>query len=153
MGKINLSGFSNSSIVDGPGVRFTVYTQGCSHHCKGCHNPETWSDKPNKITDIDTLIEKIENESLSKKVTISGGDPLYQIESSFELCQKLKELGYEIWLYTGYTLDEIENNPKLKCILDVIDTLVDGKFIEEKKDFNLKFRGSSNQNIIDLKKS
>lgn len=148
MGKINLSGVVDSSIVDGPGVRFAIYTQGCKHQCEGCHNPITWSTDDNLITDIDELVARVEAESLGKNVTLSGGDPLLQIDSSIELAQKLKAKGYNIWLYTGYTLDQIKNNQKLKPILEYIDVLVDGKFVQELKDFNLEYRGSSNQNIV-----
>lgn len=148
MGKINLSGFVDSSIVDGPGVRFAIYTQGCKHHCEGCHNPKTWSTEPNIIYDIDELVTFVEEESLSKNVTLTGGDPLLQIDSTLELAQKLKAKGYNIWLYTGYTLEQIKSNQKLSLILEFIDTLVDGKFVDELKDFKLEYRGSSNQRII-----
>lgn len=150
MGKINLSGYIDSSIVDGPGVRFAVYTQGCIHHCPGCHNPDTWSEKTNKLMEIDDLIQVIEAESLGKNVTISGGDPLLQIEQTVELATKLKSKGFNIWLYTGYTYEQIQTNNSLAPILDTIDVLVDGKFEQDKKNFELEYRGSSNQNIIKL---
>ncbi len=152
MGKINLSGYIDSSIVDGPGVRFAIYTQGCIHQCPGCHNPKTWDCETNQEFDIDQLIQIIEDESLGNKVTVSGGDPLLQFTSTYELCTKLKAKGYDIWLYTGYTLEEIENEDKLAPILNVIDTLVDGRFEADLKDFNLEYRGSSNQRIIDCNK-
>lgn len=148
MGKINLSGFIDSSIVDGPGVRFAIYTQGCKHQCAGCHNPNTWSTDDNLVYDIDQLIELVEAESLGKYVTLTGGDPLLQIDSTVELASKLKAKGYNIWLYTGYTLEQIKANQKLSPILEYIDTLVDGKFVNELKDFKLEYRGSSNQRII-----
>lgn len=148
MGKINLSGYVDSSIVDGPGVRFAIYTQGCKHHCEGCHNPKTWATDDNIVYDIDKLIELVEDQSLGKSVTLTGGDPLYQIDSTIELASKLKAKGYNIWLYTGYTLEQIKNNQKLSGILKYIDVLVDGKFVEDLKDFNLEYRGSSNQKII-----
>lgn len=150
MGKINLSGYIDSSIVDGPGVRFAVYTQGCAHHCPGCHNPDTWSTKTNMLMEIDDLIQIIEDESLGKNVTISGGDPLLQIEQTIELATKLKSKGYNIWLYTGYTYEQIQENNRLAPILKIIDVLVDGRFEQDKKDFELEYRGSSNQNIIKL---
>lgn len=148
MGKINLSGYVDSSIVDGPGVRFAIYTQGCMHHCEGCHNPKTWATEDNIVYDIDKLIELVEDQSLGKSVTLTGGDPLFQIDSTIELASKLKAKGYNIWLYTGYTLEQIKSNQKLSGILNHIDVLVDGKFVEELKDFNLEYRGSSNQKII-----
>lgn len=148
MGKINLSGYIDSSIVDGPGVRFAIYTQGCMHKCKGCHNAETWSCDENELYDIDQLIDVVEAESLGKNITLSGGDPLLQIDSTIELASKLKAKEYNIWLYTGYTIDQIKANQKLAPILNWIDVLVDGKFEQELKDFNLDYRGSSNQRII-----
>lgn len=148
MGKINLSGYVDSSIVDGDGVRFAVYTQGCMHHCPGCHNPDTWNFKKNKEYLISDLIDLIEDNALTKNVTISGGDPLFQIEATIELCKELKNLDYNIWLYTGYTLEQIEGDSKLREILHVIDILVDGRFEQSLKDFKLKYRGSSNQRII-----
>lgn len=152
MGKINLSGYVDSSIVDGPGVRFAIYTQGCIHECEGCHNPRTWDCKPNQVIEIDDLLKIIADESLSKCVTVSGGDPLVQLDSTLELCSKLKTSGYNIWLYTGYTLEQIENDYQMVKILPLIDTLVDGQFVESLKDFTLEYRGSSNQNIIDCSK-
>lgn len=151
MEKINISGFNNSSIVDGPGVRFTIYTQGCEHRCKGCHNPATWSSKENMLYSIEDIIEKIEDESLGKNITISGGDPLFQATSIIELAKQLFEKDYNIWLYTGYTFDEINSNEKLKPILNYINVLVDGKFVKELHDYTLDYRGSSNQNIIELR--
>ncbi len=147
---MNIAGFNNSSIVDGPGIRFTVYTQGCKHRCKGCHNPKTWSTRVNEEYSVTHIVNLIEEESLVKNVTISGGDPLLQIEECYELCSRLKQLGYNIWLYTGYTLNEIEASDDLNRILSVIDVLVDGKFIEDKFNHLLEYRGSSNQNIIYL---
>lgn len=149
MEKINVSGFNPSSIVDGTGIRFTIYTQGCKHHCQGCHNRETWNFDPNQLYTIDELINKIADESFEKNVTLSGGDPLFQISEVFKLCTRLKENGYNIWLYTGYTLEQIKLNDNLRKILTVIDVLVDGKFVEELRDPKLKFIGSSNQRIIE----
>lgn len=149
MAKINLSGYIDSSIVDGPGVRFAVYTQGCIHKCAGCHNPKTWCETPNEVIEIDQLIEIINNESLGKSVTISGGDPLVQIDSTYELCSKLKVQGYNIWLYTGFTIEQIQADESLSRIISVTDVIVDGKFDLELKDYKLEYRGSSNQRIID----
>lgn len=148
MGKINLSGYIDSSIVDGPGVRFAIYTQGCKHACPGCHNAETWSTADNLVYEIDDLIKLVEDECLGKSVTLSGGDPLLQIDSTLELAEKLKARGYNIWLYTGYTFEQVKTNKKLAPILNWIDVLVDGKFELELKDFSLEYRGSSNQRII-----
>lgn len=152
MEKINLSGLVDSSIVDGPGVRFAIYTQGCAHGCVGCHNRDTWSSKTNQLYQVDEIVEIVENESLSKNVTLTGGDPLLQIDASYQLCKKLKEKDYNIWLYTGYTIEQIENDQSLVKILEVVDCIVDGKFEQDLKDFSLDYRGSSNQRIIEIKK-
>ncbi len=149
MVKANISGLVSSSIVDGPGIRFAVYMQGCNHKCKGCHNINTWSTKENELIEIDDIIKTINAEALLKNVTISGGDPLLQYKATIDLAKKLKEENFNIWLYTGYTLNQILENEDMKIILKYIDVLVDGKFDEAKKDLNLKFKGSTNQNIID----
>ncbi len=151
MAKINLSGYVDSSIVDGPGVRFAVYTQGCSHSCPGCHNPDTWSFDQNRMMEVADLVAIIEDESLGRNVTISGGDPLFQIEATLELVKILKEKKYNIWLYTGFELEEIQNDSKKCEILNYIDVLVDGRFEQDAKDLELKYRGSSNQRVIDCK--
>lgn len=151
MEKINISGFNNSSIVDGPGIRFTIYTQGCTHKCEGCHNPDTWSQDVNQLFSIDEIITKIENESLGKNVTISGGDPLLQVDQIYYLCQQLKQREYNIWLYTGYQIEQIKVNGKLNKILEVVDVLVDGRFDNSLLSPALKFIGSSNQRIIEKK--
>ncbi len=151
MGKINLSGFVDSSIVDGPGVRFAVYTQGCSHACPGCHNEDTWNFDSNIQLTVDEIIALIEDESLTKNVTLSGGDPLFQIEGVLELACELKKRSYNIWLYTGFELEEIQNDEEKCKILKYIDVLVDGRFEQDEKKLGLEYRGSSNQRIIDCK--
>lgn len=140
------------SIVDGKGLRTTLFFQGCTHHCKGCQNPQTWDmNKIIKLYCVEDLIKEIEDNAINKNVTLSGGDPLCNYDSCLELCKQLKNKNFNIWLYTGFTYEYIINN--FKDILKYVDVIVDGEFIESKKDLNLKYKGSSNQRVIDINKS
>jgi len=135
------------TIVDGEGLRTSIYFAGCKHHCKGCHNPESWDFNNGKDMTVDEILKVIEENRFN--VTYSGGDPLFQkLDDLVLLSKKIHELGYNIWLYTGFTIEYLRKNSKYNEILDNIDVIVDGPFIEEKKDLTLKFRGSSNQRII-----
>lgn len=140
------------SVADGEGVRSVVFTAGCPHFCKGCHNPKSWNINNGEEMSIDEIVEELEFAG-HKKVTISGGDPFYQPKSLRDLTNRLAELGYNIWVYTGYTLDELKNmdSVDVEGSLDTIDTLVDGRFVESLKCPSEAYKGSSNQNIIHLK--
>lgn len=155
MGKIRLFGVANDSIVDGPGLRYSVYTQGCSHACPGCHNKDSWDFEGGYVVDTDELIEDIESNKLINDVTLSGGDPFQQPEAVAELAKKLADKHYNMWAYSGYTLEELiemsKTNKNISDILEVIDVLVDGPFIESKKSLELHWKGSSNQRVIDMK--
>lgn len=152
MNTINLVGYNPCSIIDGEGLREVIYIAECNHYCKGCHNQKYWKDKGNTYI-ISEVISKVTKNPLTN-ITISGGDGLtIQYKNTLELLKQLKQTSDKnIWLYTGCTYEEIINSPK-KEVLDYIDVLVDGKFEENKKDLKLKFRGSSNQRIINVKKS
>lgn len=147
--KISVLKIVGNTAADGPGLRTSVYLAGCSHRCPGCHNPQSWDINNGTMMEVDDLIEEIESYG-NKKVTITGGDPLYQGELTYHLVKKLKELGYSVWLYTGYTHEEVrkevEDLPS-NFIFDLIDGLVDGPFIQELRDTSLRFRGSKNQKI------
>lgn len=139
------------TIVDGPGLRTSIYLSGCNHHCLGCHNPQSWqyeNGKPMLVSDILAIIK--EN---GFNVSLSGGDPFYQIDNLLPLLQKIKNLGKNIWCYTGYTYEQIINDEKLSEALPYIDVLVDGRFDNTKRDVDLRFKGSSNQRLIDVRKS
>lgn len=159
MSKIRIAGYVDDSIVDGPGIRFTIFTQGCAHHCFNCHNPETWPFDKGKDVDIDELISKIKRNPLLQGITLSGGDPLYQVNACLELVKKVKELNsdLDIIIYTGFTFEELANNFKknndLLSLLKLSDILIDGKYEDSLRDLTLKFRGSSNQRVINLKKT
>lgn len=146
------------SIVDGPGLRMVLWTQGCSHNCKGCHNPQTHDIDGGYIEDSDNVINQIRDLKLHRGITLSGGEPFMQSEALVGVAKACKENKLDVWVYTGYTFEELidKKNPSYFNNLNLlrnIDVLVDGKFIEAKKDISLKFRGSSNQRIIDVKKT
>ena len=131
--KIRLASLvQGDSIVDGPGIRTVVWTQGCSHNCKGCHNPETHSFDGGKLYDIEYVKKQIKKYSYNDGVTLSGGDPMFQVEASLEIAKYAKKLGLNIWCYTGFTFEQIldlaNKNPKYIEFLSNIDNLVDGKF-------------------------
>lgn len=153
--KINIAGTIPDSIVDGPGVRYVVFAQGCNHHCKGCQNPQTWDFNKGKSVEVKELFDDIMKSVISKRVTFSGGDPFYQVPAFAELARMLKKEGFEIIAYTGFTFEELMSDLDNNYInlLEQIDYLIDGKFEEDKKSLSLKFMGSSNQRIIDVQKS
>lgn len=141
----------HDSVVDGEGLRTVIFFAGCPHFCKGCHNPKSW----NIRNGTEMTMEEIRDEVLSNPltdVTFSGGDPLFQASEVKLLAKELKRHGKNIWVYTGYTMEAIEesDNQDFKELLDYCDVLVDGPFILAKKDLTLAFRGSSNQRIIRL---
>ena len=145
------------SIVDGPGLRAVLWTQGCAHHCEGCQNPQTWDFNGGGLIPIDTVLEAIDELEYQTGLTFSGGDPMYQPDACNEIAEYAKKKGLDIWVYTGFTYEEIlkmsEKKPIYKEFLKKIDVLVDGKFKLKERDLNLLFRGSANQRLIDVKKS
>lgn len=145
------------SILDGDGIRSVIWFQGCLHNCKGCHNPETHLLNGGKEYDIKQIKNQIDKLKNQDGITLSGGDPLFQVEAAFEIAKHSKEKGLNVWCYTGYTFEELikkaETEYKLKEFLENIDVLVDGKFMINQKSMNLKFRGSKNQRILDMQES
>lgn len=154
---LRIAGIVKESIVDGPGIRFTVFAQGCKHNCPGCHNPQTHDFSGGTLISIDSLLEQIKKNPLLDGITLSGGEPFEQAEGFAELARRAKELGLHIMAYTGYTYEEIlagcSQNGGRESLLNETDILVDGRFVIEKKNILLRFRGSENQRLIDVKKS
>ncbi len=139
--------------VDGPGFRTVIYAAGCTHHCKGCHNPETWELSAGHEEEIDALAEGLLDDPFSD-ITFSGGDPLFQVEGFTELAKTIKaKSSKNIWCFTGYLFEDVLKSKRLSAILPYIDVLVDGPFVEELKSKELLFRGSSNQRLIDVQAS
>ena len=156
--KIRLaSDLQPDSIVDGEGIRSVIWFQGCSHDCPGCHNPETHDFKGGVEVSLDDVKKQIDELEFQEGVTFSGGDPMMQIEALEELAKYVKEKGMDVWCYTGYTYEQVldlaKQNIHYMNALKYIDALVDGKFVMDLKSFDVEFRGSSNQRIIDVAKS
>lgn len=156
--KIRLSGpIQSDSIVDGEGVRTVIWTQGCIHRCPGCHNPETWTLDKGILVDVEDVKKQIATLQIQDGVTFSGGDPMCQIPACLEIAKFCKKLDLDVWCYTGYTFEELlemsYKNDELKEFMRCIDILVDGRFILMEKSLNLKFKGSRNQRIINMKSS
>ena len=133
--------------VDGPGLRTSIYFAGCEHRCRYCHNPESWDMNAGEDMSIASIIEEIVANKFN--VTFSGGDPLYQnIENLTLLAKEIHRLNKTIWLYTGFTIEEIKDNEKYKDLLKEIDVIVDGPFMIDKRNIDILFRGSTNQRIL-----
>lgn len=154
---LRIAGVYRESIVDGPGLRFAIFCQGCSHACKGCHNPETWDFNGGYDCSFEKLLKAIDENPLLDGVTFTGGDPLYQAESFYYFAREIKKRNLNILIYTGFTFEELmemqKENPFVLKLLELTDILIDGKFELEKRDLSILFRGSSNQRIIDVQKS
>lgn len=151
---LNLSGIVQDSIVDGPGIRTTIFCQGCPHHCPGCHNPETWDFGCGTDVPVEDLVDVVRSNPLCRGVTFSGGEPFAQAAGFAKLAQLLKERGYEVASYSGYTFEELLNgSDDQKELLASIDILIDGPFLLAQKSLEVPFRGSRNQRILDVKKS
>ena len=151
---LKLSGIQSDSIVDGPGIRTTFFCQGCPHHCPGCHNPETWPFEGGTEVATEQLVQIVQSNPLCKGVTFSGGEPFAQAEGYLELAKALKEKGYEIASYSGYTFEQLLSGTKAqKALLEQLDVLIDGPFIQAERSLETPFRGSKNQRVLDVPKS
>lgn len=148
--KLRIAGIVDDSVVDGDGVRLTVFTQGCAHRCKGCHNPETQPMDGGHVIDTDDVLKQVSDNPLLTGVTFSGGEPFLQPEPLAEIAKAVHKRGLDVWSYSGYTLEELEAMPSAEILLDDIDVLVDGQFVEQERDLSLHFRGSRNQRVINM---
>ena len=155
--ELRLAGVVRESIVDGPGIRMTVFVQGCPHHCKGCHNAHTWSFDGGYTGTVEKIIAEAQKDKLIRGITLSGGEPFAQAESLTELAKQARAMGLNIFCYTGYTFEYLYENfgehPEYRELLEQCDWLVDGPFIEEEMSLMLHFRGSRNQRILDVPES
>lgn len=152
--RMRLYGIVNDSIVDGPGLRYTIFTQGCPHHCIGCHNSRSHDFNGGYIKDIQEILDEIEENPLLDGVTLSGGEPFCQVEPLIELVKHLKQKKMHIMIYSGYTFEQLmQMNNNVQELLKLCDTLVDGPFVLENRSLSLLYKGSSNQRIIDIQAS
>lgn len=152
---IRIAGTVDDSIVDGPGYRYAVFTQGCPHHCPGCHNPETHDFAGGKMVDTAVIVDQFTANPLLDGITLSGGDPFCQPEPCLALARAAHAARLTVWAYTGYTWEKLmeENDSARVALLKEIDVLVDGPFILAQKSLALKFCGSRNQRLIDVPKT
>lgn len=152
---LRIAGTVAESIVDGPGFRYTLFTQGCPHACPGCHNPQTHAFEAGQERGIAEILSEIEKNPYVRGVTFSGGEPFCQPEPLYELACAIRETGRNIIAYTGYTFEQLMQmqEPYVKRLLSQLDLLIDGRYEESLRSIDLNFRGSANQRILDVPKS
>lgn len=152
---LRLAGVIRESIVDGPGIRFVVFTQGCPHGCPGCHNPQSHDPNGGYDRDIQTIINEIDRDPLITGVTFSGGDPLMQPAPLAELAKQIKQRGLHLMIYTGFLFDQLiqSQNQDVQTLLSLTDIMIDGLYLQQQRDLTLKFRGSRNQRVVDVQQS
>lgn len=156
MTQLRIAGTVRDSITDGPGLRYTIFVQGCPHHCEGCHNPQTHDFNAGKVVDIKTLFDEAISNPLLCGVTFSGGEPMCQAKALAELAQMFKDSGVDdIACYTGYTAEQLleDKVPDAKLLMQKLDVLIDGPFVKSLRCYEAKFKGSSNQRVVDVAKT
>ncbi|MBQ2764325.1 MAG: anaerobic ribonucleoside-triphosphate reductase activating protein [Firmicutes bacterium] len=153
--KVQIAALMNDSIVDGPGLRYAIYVQGCPHRCKGCHNPQTHPFDGGTEMDTEDIWNEIEENLLLSGITLSGGDPLCQPKPMAEIAKKAKESGLSVWCYTGYLFEDLikDQDDDIMALLRYTDVLVDAPFVLEERTLELPFRGSKNQRLVDVPRS
>lgn len=152
---LRIAGVVEGSITDGPGIRYTLFVQGCPHHCEGCHNPETHDPEGGKEVSAAEILAQINGSPLTKGVTFSGGEPFAQAKALSVLGKAIKESGKELAVYSGYTFEQLiaKNDEDINALLAVADVLVDGRFVLKERTLAIPFMGSRNQRIINLPES
>lgn len=151
---VPVAGIEPESIVDGPGYRFVIFTQGCPHFCKGCHNPQTHSMKCSHYMSAQTIINEIKKDmNLLDGITLSGGEPFLHVNKLFPIAKWAHNEGLSVMVYTGYKYEELVDKPENLMLLKYVDILADGKFEIDKRSLNLLYVGSSNQRLIDVQKT
>jgi len=150
---MRLSGITPESLVDGPGLRYVIFTQGCQHQCPHCQNPETWDMDAGKEYTVRQLIRLLRQQKKTKQgVTFSGGEPFLQAAELADVALAARQMGWDVVTYTGFTYEELiaDNSDGVRALLSVTDILIDGKYVHALRDIGLTFRGSSNQRLIDV---
>lgn len=151
---IRLAGLTPESVVDGLGLRFVVWAQGCRHRCPHCHSPFTWDFDRGRLCRVDDLLAEIARNPLLRGVTFSGGDPVEQAGAFACLARLVRKMGLDIWCYTGYTWEQLlamsQDSEQVRDLLHCTDVLVDGRYDHSQRDTTLAFRGSGNQRLIDV---
>ena len=155
--ELRIADIIGESIVDGPGFRMTVFTQGCPHHCEGCHNPHTHPFDGGRVVKVGEVIDKFKKNPLLSGVTLSGGEPFCQAASCAEIAKAVHSLKKNVIVYSGYTFEQLfdmaQNNIGIKELLVNSDILIDGKFDISQRSLELRFKGSKNQRTLDIKAS
>ncbi len=151
---VRVFGTAQDSIVDGPGLRYALFVQGCSHHCEGCHNAKSWPVEGGTEMTLGEVLAQIHGNGLVRSVTLSGGEPFEQPEPLAVLAAQLKGEGYNLWSYSGYTFEQLQEmavaRPAVRELLAQLDVLVDGPFRKDQKSLGLLYRGSANQRLVDM---
>jgi len=154
---IRIAGFNPESVVDGPGLRFVIYTQGCPHRCPGCQNPETWDPEGGHEVALDDLWARVQINPLLRGITLSGGEPFMQAGACAALAARARAAGLDVVTYTGYTWEQLlvmaEEDSDVRALLALSDYLVDGPYLAAQRSLSLPFRGSRNQRFIDVARS
>ncbi len=152
---LRIAGTQRDSIVDGPGIRYVIFTQGCPHHCEGCHNPQTHDFEGGEVADVEGILKEIFENRLVGGVTFSGGEPFCQADALVPIAETLKARGKHLMIYTGYLLEELQKMPDggVQRLLELADILVDGPFVLAQRNLTLPYRGSENQRVIDMVKT
>lgn len=153
--ELRIAGTVSNSIVDGPGIRFVIFTQGCPHHCPGCHNPQTHDFHGGYPADPEVLLSQIASDPILSGVTFSGGEPFCQADALVPIAEAIKARGKHLMIYTGYLYEELisKTDESVQKLLQLADVLVDGPFLLAERNLTLSYRGSENQRVIDLKKT
>lgn len=150
---LRVSGIVEDSIVDGPGLRLTVFAQGCGHRCPGCHNPDTWDPSAGTETTTEKILEMMAANPLLDGLSLSGGEPFDQAAAFAELAGEARKRGYHVMAWSGYTFEELAKDPVRRELLEAADVVVDGPFVLAQRSLDLPWRGSKNQRVLDATRS
>ena len=154
---MRIAGLIEDSIVDGPGLRYVVFVQGCELSCEGCHNPEAWSKVGGNEMPTDEIIAQMLGNPLTDGLTLSGGEPFLQVEECIKLSSAARENGLNVWVYSGFTFEELfarsQSEQAIRELMELADVLIDGPFILAERTLSLRWRGSRNQRVLDMHKS